>query len=91
MKRFWEYDVTEEEMQEMSSRGRADYESRVRFLKETGDYQYEKLCIAMLLHIRGDREGSRKMIESIEDESYRRCCWRDYSGWECAAKGLLLV
>ena len=81
MKRLVDYNLTEQEIQQIFG----SQEGYGRYLELFAKYpNSEKVKIANVLFLRGKKEESRKMIESIEDEEYRRECLRDHYGSWCA-------
>ena len=60
-----DYNPTEEEIRQVFE-GRWHYEDFLEYLTQYQDWDSEKRYIAHLLFLRGDREGARKMLESME-------------------------
>ena len=81
MKRLVDYNLTEQEIQQIFG-SQEDYEYYLNVFAKNPNS--EKVKIACVLFHRGKKEESRKMIESIEDEEYRRECLRDHYGSWCA-------
>ncbi len=83
MKRLVDYNLTEQEIWQI-------FGSQERYERHLGWYakklnSIDEICdIARVLFLRGKKEESRKMIESIEDEEYRRECLQDCYGSWCA-------
>ena len=80
MKRFVEYNIVEAEIKQLFGTA-DDYQAKLRRFDDHPGGDYEKLYIANLLFLRGKREESRKMLESIEDEEYREECLEDSIAW----------
>lgn len=80
MKRFFEYNVVEIERKRLFISD-DDYQAKLKRFDDHPGGDYEKLYIANLLFLRGKREESRKMLESIEDEEYRQECLEDSIAW----------
>ena len=91
MKRFWEYDVTEDEMRHWWKMGRrATYDSLVDMFKDDPEpSDSEKREIAMVLYRRGDMSRARMAVESIEDKIYREesAHWLDKLEYEASHPG----
>ena len=80
MKRFFEYNVAEIERKQLFISD-DDYQAKLKRFDDHPGGDYEKLYIANLLFLRGKREESRKMLESIEDEESRQDCLEAYASW----------
>ena len=80
MKRLTNYNLTKDEIQQIFG-SQENFEHNLEwYAKEPGD-ESEKYHIALVLFLRGKREESRKMLESIEDEEYRQECLEDSIAW----------
>ena len=81
MKHFTDYNPTIEEIEDIFG----SQESYEFCLEEIFDKSQindtEKFKIASLLSIRGENDGSLKMIESIKDSLYRQTCLQAYASW----------
>ena len=80
MKRFTDYNATEKEI--LCIFGSKDsYDFCLEDFKKDPESDFERYKVASLLSLRGDREESLKMINSIKDEKYRRSCLQIYASW----------
>ena len=85
MKRLVDYNLTEQEIRQIFG-SQESYDTYLELFAKYPDS--EKVKIACVLFLRGKKEESLKMIESIEDEEYRRCCLQDeYGSWVIWEKG----
>lgn len=90
MKRLIEYQLTSEEIRHLfSSQDVYDLHLNI-FNKKKVCGDSEKYMIARVLFSRGENEESRKMIETIESDSYRRTCLEAYASWVGAKHGEIL-
>ena len=80
MKRLADYTFTDYEIQNIFG-SRDKYRLDSEWYGKNPAPDTEKYLVAHLLFLRGEREESRKMIESIEDEEYRYSCLEDYAAW----------
>lgn len=81
MKRFTDYNPTRKEILNIfGSDGGYEFCQEAVFNKSQIT-DTEKYKIASLLSLRGEREESLKMINSIKDEKYRRSCLQIYASW----------
>ena len=82
MKRLADYELTDEEIREIFA-SLDNYKLHLKLFEDDpvcGDV--EKYDIAALLHTRGEKEESRRLIASIEDEEYRITCLQLSAGWD---------
>ena len=86
MKRFVDYSPTKEEMDYVFGEG---LDAITEFFDEKSCGDDEKLYIAQLLFYRGQKEESRKIIDSVEDKRFRRHCMEMYGCWCDWEKGYL--
>ena len=83
MKRLVDYNLTDQEIWQIFG-SQESYEIALEWYEKNPGCIDEIRDIACVLFHRGKKEESRKMIESIEDEEYRRECLRDHYGSWCA-------
>ena len=86
MKRLADYNITEEEIKHIFG-GQKEYEAVLEYIELYFDRNYEKVHIAYLLFIRGDREESRKILENVKDGPVGHLYIRYYDWWEDEAAG----
>ena len=80
MKRLIDYNLTEDEIVEVFGT-QEDFERNLKWYEKEPGGDGEKYHIALVLFLRGKREESRKMLESIEDEESRQECLEDSIAW----------
>lgn len=81
IKRFTEYEPTKEEVGKIFAT-----EDSYRAWLEVNDERSplndsEKNKIAQLLEVRGQKEEARRVLETIENDSYRETCLHASRGW----------
>ena len=80
MNRLIDYNLTEHEILEIFGT-QEKYERDLKWYEKEPGGDGEKYHIALVLFLRGKREESRKMLESIEDEESRQDCLEAYASW----------
>ena len=82
MKRLIDYNLTKDEIRQIFG-SQKNFEHNLEWYAKDieSERDNEKFDIAYLLFLRGKREESRKMLESIEDEEYRQECLEDSIAW----------
>lgn len=80
MKRLIDYNLEDYEIRIIFP-SQENYERKLRRYDKYPGGDGEKFHIARVLFLRGKREESRKMLESIEDEEYRQECLEDSIAW----------
>ena len=81
MKRLSEYNLTDEEIRSIFGL-RSIYERNLKWYSEDSTCgNDEKSRIAYLLFLRGKDEECRRIIESVEDEEWKRTYRQSYAAW----------
>lgn len=80
MKRLADYQLTKNEILNIFG-SQEKYERDLEWYAKKKNSNTEKYDVACLLFMRGERDESLKIIESIENESYRQTCLEAYAGW----------
>lgn len=88
MKRLNEFNLTEQEIWKIFS-SQEDYEFFLAWYDKNPNTNSEKTKIARVLFLRGKREESSKLLESIEDARIREESLQWYASW-CAEPGWIV-
>lgn len=88
MKHLNELNLTEQEVWQIFG-SQENYEDNLAWYEKNPGSLDEVRAIARLLFLRGKREESRKMLESIEDARIREESLQWYASW-CAEPGWIV-
>ena len=89
MQRLSDFDLTEQEIWQIFG-SQENYEDDLAwYADKPSGYIPERIKIARLLFLRGKREESRKLLESIEDRRVRDESLQWYASW-CAEPGWIV-